>query len=719
MSIPDPVADFEAYQKSLFRALVSASNAANSIKHEDIGFYRSLDRDFATDLDQASATLLSTANELTNHTALDVGHDDTNVNIEDIDDINDRFFGVIDVVDSLFERVDLTLDELAGRTRNTDVSEFASRGVTQLSTTSENGSKLEYKLLNANIVRPQLRFTDKVDNATLTPFVPKIKEKPNALVPLALPTSKHELAANPYIYEIDHFVPPKHLFESRDPVEPASFEGTEATWVDTQEGLMALLEHLDNAKEIAVDLEHHDYRSYQGFTCLMQLSTREKDFIIDALALRDKLWMLNTIFSDPDILKVFHGATSDIVWLQRDFGIYVVGLFDTYDATKVLDFPKHSLAFLLDKYCQFTADKRYQLADWRIRPVPEEMLAYARSDTHYLLYIYDELREALLSQSNDNHNLMYAVLARSGETSKTSYQKEAYDAETGLGMNGWAGLLRKRKYPMNVQQLAVYKAIHQWRDSMARQDDESLRYILPNHMMFAMVDRMPDDAASVIGCCNPCPPCVRINAQVLALAIQRAKADAVHQLQQQQTSANVAKEDENGQKPSGNANAHVTANGLSAQPSKKPIQKVDPASFDLSAVQRERAPVVARHATKNSILFDTNALATRLDENDDDAARAVASHIRATLTIRLPVEDLKIKAVYDATQLKAQQAAAAAAAAPADKEEDADEHVYVPSKSRSTKTKTKRKHGDDDDDVVILKDYGGARKKPSARNKQK
>lgn len=34
--------------------------------------------------------------------------------------------------------------------------------------------------------------------------------------------------------------------------------------------------------------------------------------------------------------QVFHGAESDIVWLQKDFDIYVVNLFDTYHATKVL-----------------------------------------------------------------------------------------------------------------------------------------------------------------------------------------------------------------------------------------------------------------------------------------------------------------------------------------------------------------------------------------------
>lgn len=38
------------------------------------------------------------------------------------------------------------------------------------------------------------------------------------------------------------------------------------------------------------------------------------------------------------------------------------------------------------------ADKRFQLADWRARPLNEEMLAYARADTHYLLYCYDKLK---------------------------------------------------------------------------------------------------------------------------------------------------------------------------------------------------------------------------------------------------------------------------------------------------------------------------------------
>lgn len=82
------------------------------------------------------------------------------------------------------------------------------------------------------------------------------------------------------------------------------FEETTATWVDTEETLEEMIGELKKATEIAVDLEHHDARSYIGFTCLMQISTRDKDWIIDTLALRLELQALNQVFADPRIIKV-------------------------------------------------------------------------------------------------------------------------------------------------------------------------------------------------------------------------------------------------------------------------------------------------------------------------------------------------------------------------------------------------------------------------------
>ena len=126
------------------------------------------------------------------------------------------------------------------------------------------------------------------------------------------------------------------MFEQRDPITYRSFDDVPFTWVETKEGLEEMINKLRQAQEIAVDLEHHSYRSFQGFLCLMQISTREEDFIIDTLTLRDELEELNEVFTDPEIIKVFHGAESDIVWLQQNFNLYIVNLFDTFHASKVL-----------------------------------------------------------------------------------------------------------------------------------------------------------------------------------------------------------------------------------------------------------------------------------------------------------------------------------------------------------------------------------------------
>ncbi len=47
-----------------------------------------------------------------------------------------------------------------------------------------------------------------------------------------------------------------------------------ATFVDTEEGLDALLVKLqdESLTEMAIDLENHSYRSFQGFGCLMQIT---------------------------------------------------------------------------------------------------------------------------------------------------------------------------------------------------------------------------------------------------------------------------------------------------------------------------------------------------------------------------------------------------------------------------------------------------------------
>ena len=118
---------------------------------------------------------------------------------------------------------------------------------------------------------------------------------------------------------------------------------------------------------------------------LPQLSTRDEDFIVDALALRSRLQVLNNVFADPRVVKVLHGCNRDIMWLQRDFGVCLVNVFDTGQAARMLQYPSFGLLHLLQRFCGVTPDKSLQRADWRLRPLSAAMLKYAREDTHYLV----------------------------------------------------------------------------------------------------------------------------------------------------------------------------------------------------------------------------------------------------------------------------------------------------------------------------------------------
>ena len=56
----------------------------------------------------------------------------------------------------------------------------------------------------------------------------------------------------------------------------------------------------------------HRYRSYLGITSLVQLSSPDKDWIVDPYPMWSEMTMLHEVFADPKIVKVIHGADNDV-----------------------------------------------------------------------------------------------------------------------------------------------------------------------------------------------------------------------------------------------------------------------------------------------------------------------------------------------------------------------------------------------------------------------
>ena len=181
-----------------------------------------------------------------------------------------------------------------------------------------------------------------------------------------------------------------------------------------------------------------------------------------------------------------------------------------------------------------------------IRPLPAVMLHYARSDTHFLLHIYDQIRIELSKASDAPPDLLLEVLARSSETALQVWSRRTYDYEDGLGAGGWRSLVRKwhKEAEWGLQYDAdgepagpgrgtafeVFRAVHAWRDAVARELDESTDYVLPTHMLFKLATRpylaaAKIDVATVLGSCVPAPPVVRKRAAELAGVVRKAVED--------------------------------------------------------------------------------------------------------------------------------------------------------------------------------------------------
>lgn len=493
------MSDFSA----VLPAVVKTVRSLAALGAQDPQFHRSIDSLAGTLVDELEGRF----DQLVKQLAL-------NVHAEDVDpEQEDTWKFQQDVLDSLFERLEHSFDELKGKKHLTDEEKATG---------------------NTAIAKPQLKFKTPIDNLELAPFKPLLKEKPHQMVPLATemePATDDVPAhwAQPYTYEIDHQKYPEAVVSTEQlPVTPPQpWNDTQAIWVDTTEKLEAMAAKLSKATEIAVDLEHHDMRSFYGLTCLMQISTRDQDWLVDTLALREELGpALQPVFADPEVLKVFHGAFMDIIWLQRDLGLYVVSLFDTFHALKRLGLAKNSLAYLLEHFADFSTLKKYQLADWRVRPLPPAMENYARADTHFLLAIYDQMRNRLAEI-----DAIPEVLHELRQVAKRRFEYprfmplEPKGVSSGVMSSHWGDPVDflMGQFGVPFERKPVVARLYAWRTARAKQDDDSPRYVMPNPQLVAISNlRAPVTAADVLNLTRYPSEAVRTNALALAELVNEA-----------------------------------------------------------------------------------------------------------------------------------------------------------------------------------------------------
>lgn len=269
--------------------------------------------------------------------------------------------------------------------------------------------------------------------------------------------------------------------------------------VETAIELEQLVEEFvrSSATKIAISLINHSYRSFSGYVTVMSISFPVRSAVaascnclLDTLKLdqRDVNRYIAPIFANPSIVKIFHGAPDSIKWLQRDFGIYVVNLFDTREAARLLSFPLHTYDSLLKLYSDATVvHKPLHFYDWRQRPLTSTLQNVAMDRATYLLQIYDRIKIEL--SSTGDTNMVRSIFETGRVLSLQRYTPEPFtpsDYEFLIP----SSLLAERYVPfsdhdtattqysvVSIKQKNVLRRLWDWRDSMAREQDESVAFV--------------------------------------------------------------------------------------------------------------------------------------------------------------------------------------------------------------------------------------------------
>jgi len=147
--------------------------------------------------------------------------------------------------------------------------------------------------------------------------------------------------------------------------------------------------------EIAFDLEADSLHNYREKICLVQISSPSENIIVDPFACREAFHVLESLLGDAGIRKVLHGSDYDIRLLKKDLGCGVRNVFDTMVAAQLTGREQYGLAALLEESFSVSLNKKHQRADWSVRPLTEDLLAYAVLDTAWLLQLKELLEEDL------------------------------------------------------------------------------------------------------------------------------------------------------------------------------------------------------------------------------------------------------------------------------------------------------------------------------------
>jgi ribonuclease D len=254
--------------------------------------------------------------------------------------------------------------------------------------------------------------------------------------------------------------------------------------VEDPHALSELCARIERVSRIAIDTEFHNEKSYSARLMVVQLVVGDEVALVDPLKVRD-LQPLATALATKTV--VGHALQSDLKIFADRFDRLPGAAFDTQLAAAFCGYGMSiSLADLVHDIVGIRLRKSQTVSDWSTRPLSAQQIDYLVDDVRHLFPLQDELT-ARLERSGR--------LAWFEDDARPLVDAARYRTDPERLYLRVPGAMR-----MNRRELGIMREIAQLRDTLARERDVPLKYIIPDDVMAGIVSLRPasrDDLAQL------------------------------------------------------------------------------------------------------------------------------------------------------------------------------------------------------------------------------
>ncbi|HVS02335.1 MAG TPA: ribonuclease D [Thermoanaerobaculia bacterium] len=254
-------------------------------------------------------------------------------------------------------------------------------------------------------------------------------------------------------------------------------------WIDTHAALTAAAAQWHREPALGLDTEFVRERTFFPQLGIVQVGGHSQAWLIDAVAIGD-LTPLLTVLEDARVTKVVHSCSEDMEVLFHRFGEFPRPLFDTQVAAALAGLgPSLSYQRLVHELLGVEIPKGETRSDWLRRPLSPAQVEYAARDVELLLPLHDRLRPQLADEGRADWVL--EETARMRDPSRFLPPPE----EVYRRLGGTGG--------MSPRQLAVARALAEWREIEARERDLPRNFVLRESALIQLARRQPATAAEL------------------------------------------------------------------------------------------------------------------------------------------------------------------------------------------------------------------------------